>query len=318
MSILVRPFTLADLPAIVATQHAAVPDKPHSARELEYDITHLEEHLKRNFLVAESNGSLVGVADYHRSAGSYHPFKFLLELYVHPAARNQGVGAALFDSTLAALAPLKAIALRSQVREDEPYSLRFAAKRGFEETKRDFESNLDISVFDATPYRQLELGLAEAGVTLHSWSELDSEAFRRELHQVFSVVRLDVPRSDPASPISLEFFLEHVLGDQELLWDASFVALEAGQIVGFTGAFQGARAGWLDQWLTATRREVRGRQIATALKVKQLEVAKHLGFSMVRTDNDSRNAAMLAVNGKLGFVRQPAVLSMLKELAPEG
>jgi mycothiol synthase len=83
--------------------------------------------------------------------------------------------------------------------------------------------------------------------------------------------------------------------------------------VGFTGAYKGAREGWVDQWLTAVTREVRGRGIATALKVRQLEAAQALGFSTVRTDNDTRNTAMLAVNGKLGFVRQPAALVMKKE-----
>jgi mycothiol synthase len=131
---------------------------------------------------------------------------------------------------------------------------------------------------------------------------------------VFSVVRLDVPRADPPSPISFEFFDKNVMNDAELVWDASFVALENQAIVGFTGAYRGAKDGWLDQWLTATLRTVRGRGIALALKVRQIQAAKNLGFTTIRTDNDTRNAAMLAVNAKLGFVRQPAVLTLSKTL----
>jgi mycothiol synthase len=310
----IRAAELTDLPAIVAIHAAAVPSRPHSLHELTHDLTKLEDHLKPQLIVAEHDGQILGVASFSRSAGSYHPHKFHLELYVHPDSRGRGVGAALFDVTLEALKPLEAISVRTQVREDEASSLRFAQARGFTEDKRDFESLLDVQAFDAAPYSSLEARLAAEGVTLRSWRELDSEAFRRELHAVFSEVRLDVPRSEPATPISFEFFDENVVSDAELAWDASFASLEGNRITGFTGAFQGAKSGVLDQWLTATTREARGRGIATALKVRQLEAAQRLGFVTVRTDNDTRNAPMLAVNAKLGFVRQPAVLSLAKVL----
>jgi mycothiol synthase len=314
MPLHIRPFESADLSAVLDVQHAAVPDRPHSAHELETDLVNLEEHLRRNILVASLNGRVVGAADYHRSAGSYHPHKFYLELYVHPDFTNRGVGGALFEATLEALKPLEAILVRTQVREDEPRAVRFASTRGFSEDKRDFESKLSVQAFDAAPFAPLEGNLERDGVILRSWRELDSETFRRELHAVFSVVRLDVPRADPPSPISFEFFDKNVMNDAELVWDASFVALENQAIVGFTGAYRGAKDGWLDQWLTATLRTVRGRGIALALKVRQIQAAKNLGFTTIRTDNDTRNAAMLAVNAKLGFVRQPAVLTLSKTL----
>ncbi len=314
MPVQIRPFAATDLPAIVAVHAAAVPDRPRSLHELEYDATRLEETLRRHFLIAERDAQIVGVADYHRSASSYHPHKFWLELYVHPDSRRQGIGGSLYEAALREVVALEGIALRTQVSENEPFSVRFAETRGFVEDKRDFESLLDVQAFDAAPYLQLGSDLERTGISLQSWRELDSGAFRRELHAVFSRVRLDVPRGDPATPISFEFFEEHVMGDPELNPDASFAAQQSGAIVGFTGAYRGARAGWLDQWLTATVAEVRGRGVATALKVKQLEAARDQGFTMIRTDNDSRNAAMLAVNTKLGFVRQMAVLSMLKTL----
>ena len=40
-------------------------------------------------------------------------------------------------------------------------------------------------------------------------------------------------------------------------------------------------------------------------------------FNAVRTDNDTRNAPMLAVNARLGFERQMAVLVMQKDYAPQ-
>jgi mycothiol synthase len=59
-------------------------------------------------------------------------------------------------------------------------------------------------------------------------------------------------------------------------------------------------------------REARGQGLATAIKVRALRAVLELGFKTVRTDNDTQNTPMLAVNDKLGYQRQPAVLSMLK------
>ena len=88
------------------------------------------------------------------------------------------------------------------------------------------------------------------------------------------------------------------------------------RIVGFTAAYNGRAAGIADQWLTAVTREARGQRIALALKVKQLEALRKLGVQTVRTDNDTRNALMLAVNARLGFERQVSVLVMQKDFAP--
>jgi GNAT superfamily N-acetyltransferase len=310
----IRPFEPSDLPAIAALHATVVPLHAHSLSELEGDTSKVEPQYRRHFLVAEVDGAIVGAADYHRNAGSYHPHRFYLELYVHPQHTRQGIGGALFEATLEALRPLEAISLRVQVREDEPHAVAFAAKRGFLENKRDFESVLEVARFDAASYAALAAKLEAEGVRLRSWRELDSAQFRRALHAAFSVARLDVPRSEPATPISFEFFEKNVLEDPELLWDASFAALEGAHLIGFTGTYQGAHPGWALQWLTAVLREARGRGVATALKVRQIVAARDAGFTTIRTDNDSRNAAMLAVNTRLGFERQPALLSMLKTL----
>jgi mycothiol synthase len=70
----------------------------------------------------------------------------------------------------------------------------------------------------------------------------------------------------------------------------------------------------LDQWLTGVKREYRRRNLALALKVRSVQFAKDNGYTSIRTDNDSSNTGMLAINDKLGFKRGAASLSLLKLL----
>ena len=105
-----------------------------------------------------------------------------------------------------------------------------------------------------------------------------------------------------------------VTGVQTCALPISQIALDpkTDQILAFSGAYHGAREAWLDQWLTATRTEVRGRGIALAMKLRVIRFALERGYKTIRTDNDTRNAPMLAINDKLGFVRQPALISVVK------
>jgi mycothiol synthase len=303
-----RDFEPSDLPAIVRVQHAAVPLHPWSVGELERDLEKLEEKLQYHWCIAEWDGRVVGFSRFARNAGSYHAQKFGLDLCVDPDFQSRGIGKALYLATLEKVQKFDAISLRTQVRESDARGLRFAQDRGFLETKRDFESTLELASFD---FAAFERPLPK-GIELKNFRDFDSPEFRRQFHKVFSIVRLDVPRAEPPTPLTFEFFEENVLDDPEVIPEVFVFAMRGDQILGFTGGYQGAQPGWVDQWLTAVTREARGQGLATAIKVHSLRAALELGFKTVRTDNDTQNAPMLAVNDKLGSQRQPAVLSMLK------
>jgi GNAT superfamily N-acetyltransferase len=73
----------------------------------------------------------------------------------------------------------------------------------------------------------------------------------------------------------------------------------------------GQRAGAL---MAATRRDLRGRGLATLAKVESERRAASLGITRILTSNDLDNAPMLAINGKLGFVPAAAAESFTKTL----
>jgi len=303
-----RSFTAGDLPGIVRLQQGSEPLHPWSLEELARDLETLEPHLQHHFRVAVRDGALLGMSDLQRPAGSYHPHRFHLQLCVDPEARGQGIGTALHDAVLQELMDLDPVSLSVQVRESEPRALRFAQVRGFQEIKRDFESILTLAAFDFEAHREPEARLVREGLAFRTFRELDGPGFRRCFHDAFERVRVDVPRADPPTPLTFAFFEQNVLEDPSMLPDAFVFALDGATILGFTGAYAGAHPGTVDTWLTGVLPQARGRGVATALKVRSLRHAANLGYTAVRTDNDTRNAPMLAVNDRLGFQRQPALV----------
>jgi GNAT superfamily N-acetyltransferase len=70
----------------------------------------------------------------------------------------------------------------------------------------------------------------------------------------------------------------------------------------------------LFQELTGTLKAYRGLGIATTLKLKGFEWARDNGYTVIRTWSNSFNKPMLALNEKLGFVRQAADIAFKKTL----
>ena len=58
-------------------------------------------------------------------------------------------------------------------------------------------------------------------------------------------------------------------------------------------------------------REFRGRGLAQALKWQTVLLAKKEGMRYIRTNNDSQNAPMLAINRKLGYQPEPGLYRLL-------
>jgi GNAT superfamily N-acetyltransferase len=52
-------------------------------------------------------------------------------------------------------------------------------------------------------------------------------------------------------------------------------------------------------------RDFRGHGLAQALKLQTILLAKKEGMRYIRTNNDSNNAPMLAINRKLGYQPEP-------------
>lgn len=233
MTLTVRPYQLSDIPTIVAIHNECTPMHLISEAEMLRDLETLTEDLQRTIFIGELAEETKGIVMASRIAGAYHPQKFFLELMVPKANRGQGVGRFLYDFMVDHLKTQGLLALSAQVSEGCDHSLKFAEGRGFVEQKRDFVSNLPVASFDSSRF----LVNLPDDVSIQTFNELDSPEFRRHWFDVFAEVRLDVPRSQPPTPLEFEFINEQIMSEPDLLRNGTLFAMHEGKVVGFTAAF---------------------------------------------------------------------------------
>ena len=233
------------------------------------------------------------------------------EICVLPDARRRGVGTALFDHVSAYCRSLGKSELETHTFEDDPDGVAFGERRGFTCIMRQ---------------RSLRLFLAECpppsvdppeGVTLTTLAERPDLV--RDVWEVAAEAWPDIPFDGdaPLHPGEFEEFEALSLTGPKFIPDATFVALEDGETVGY------AQLVWHDHshaigrhGMLAVRRAARGRGIAGALKAAQIAWALEHGLTELRTENEERNAPMRAVNAKYPYQPLPDGLVLRGPLAP--
>ena len=309
----IRSFTPDDYETIARIENTVYPDYPDTAEELQFydEAREKHQHFGR-FLVENSSGKALGSARFSQSAERYHPQKFYLDIHVLPEHQGQGIGRGLLEYTMQHLETLKAITVRGQVRDDYAQSLRFIQSAGFAEEYRAWESRLDVEACDVSPFSHLEEQLKLEGIELKSFAEFEGTPdLEHELYHLGLDSSRDMPDPEPFTETSFERFERRTFQNPQFTPEAYLVAVktsENGKLEFLAESSLWGTKGEPDFYngSTGTRREWRGKQIALALKVKNIFWAKTQGIKEIKTWNDDVNRPMLSINEKLGFAKQPA------------
>ena len=143
-------------------------------------------------------------------------------------------------------------------------------------------------------------------IHIRSLVDLEADSERdQKLYRLMNELYADVPSSEPRTPLTYTYFRDHRQADPRLLPAACFVAIHRGEYVGITELKTTESEGELTTGLTAVKQPYRHSGLALALKVRSIAYAKAHGYRAIRTSNDALNAPVLALNERLGFVRQP-------------
>ncbi len=320
MSFVIRPFNKdsdGDYAMLAAIRYEITPEHAVTVEEMKDGEKRRDPRCKRGRWIAETaeTGEGIGFGSYGQSSWAYDPQRFNLNIGVRPGNVGYGVGKALYDTVMAELSLLHPTELHSNVREDWERGLQFASDRGFEEEMREWESRLDVPAFDGSLWNEARQRPLRGGIEIHSYADLARDAKRdRKLHALVTQTFCDVPSTVPLTPPPFERYREQVLESPNFLPSGLMIAIESatGNYVGSSEVSKRQICDDLDTGLTGVLRDYRGRGIALALKLRIIDFAKSLGTPVITTANATTNQAMLSINEALGFVKQPAWISLAR------
>jgi mycothiol synthase len=281
----------ADLADYCEVWTAITPRDPTAVEEVKRRI---ERQPERLYLVAEVDGDSVGVGF---AGPSQSPERTALEIRVLPDYRRRGIGSEVLDRLVAHASELGPEWVSGMVAEDDSESVEWVQRRGFEEYGRQVELSRQIGDDE-------EQVSPPAGIEI---TELRDE----HLEGAYAVAVACFPDMPVSPPITAAPFDEW--REEEVPGPITFVALDGDRVVGYAALLDRIE-GLAEHGLTAVLRSHRGRGIATALKQAQLRWASEHGYRELATWTQDGNAAMQAVNLKLGYRPRPAVINVRKRL----
>ena len=307
----IHPAATDEVPAIVGVLNTVLPPAEHiSACGFRFEVGILRPDVAFPRLVAFEDAALVAVGQAQNSH-TRPRHRFTLTLAVHPAGRRRGVGTELERRLRDFAAANGGTELTAIIKEDDAVSRRFLEKRGYREAYQRFEMELDVAAFD---WRRFEGWRARLGdLRLSSMAELGgTERNLRRMFELAMQLARDVPHPEGAAEFTMEDFQQfsRMPGFRP---EGLFIVTDGKRFVGLSGVMtlEGRPA---YTYFTGVDRGYRGRGLATLLKLATIEFVQRLGIPAMRTNNDTVNSPMVAVNEKLGYRRLPARVAMKLQL----
>jgi len=243
-------------------------------------------------------GTAIGVGGWHSPEGVARG-----EVRVVAEARGAGVGLALLGELSGWARGLGYAELTGPVKEDDPASLAWAARRGFVEVGRNSLLVLDLTAIEAPRVEPPH------GIEVVTWAERPGA--EREMYEVAREAYPDVPGEDDAVIAPFEEWLSMDMqgaGDRP---EATFLALADGGVVAYAKlALSRARPAVAMHDMTGVRRAWRGRGVARALKAAEIAWAKEAGYERLETQNEERNEPIRRLNEHFGYVVTPGSVTV--------
>ena len=240
-------------------------------------------------LVARRGTEAVGAATVARSGRPGHQYTMVR---VVPEHRRRGAGSAMLEVARNHAGGIGLERIWGRIDATDTGSLRFAEHHGLVETGREWISALELTAAPSPVP-------PPPGVTVVSLAERPD--LIRAAYDVHSECLPDMPSPTPMLPEPFHEWVSQTLEGPSSLPAAAMVALAGDVVIGQAALALEGDEGTAEHLLTCVRRDWRGRGVAGALKSAQIAYAGQAGIRRLVTSNDAPNAAMLAVNQRLGY-----------------
>jgi GNAT superfamily N-acetyltransferase len=249
----------------------------------------------RLLLLAEDDGAVVGcgLADRSEMGGLVVVIPRVL-----PRHRRRGHGTRILVRLAEHAVGVGLEELVAYVEGDDPGAQAFATRFGFREVDRQIGQVRRISPDEAAPPPPPD------GVEIVSVAERPE--LLRAAYPLAAACYTELP-----TLAALDIGEERWLAEEATLPEGSFVALHGGEVVGFAGLLAlGESRESAEHGLTAVRRDVRHRGLATALKRRQIAWAAANGIGALLTWTQQENANMQRLNVALGYRTESETLNL--------
>jgi GNAT superfamily N-acetyltransferase len=287
-SMTIRPLELdRDADDLVRLVRDTFPTAVVNRQALVHRLTTIPARAEPRVWVAEVDGEVIGRADAFMNFFTKGSRNCFVGVVVRSDRRLRGIGSRLYELTLEHAEALEAAALLGNFYEN-PAGTAFAVARGFREVRSETESALDPRLVTEQP---------PADVDLRPVSDVDP----RLVHRIDEEASLDVPQTETVDHIPYDEWRQHVIDYPLFTPDGSFVAMVGDVAAAVSLLVADPESGRGLNMFTGTLREYRGRGLALAAKLATTHWAAANGITQIVTDNDTTNAAMLAINRRLGY-----------------
>ncbi|SDS88280.1 Acetyltransferase (GNAT) family protein [Paenibacillaceae bacterium GAS479] len=207
--------------------------------------------------------------------------------------------------------------LSGWVWDDDERSMAFLQKRGYEVERRSWQSVLDLSAGEdpSSPEDGAVINrLEDEGLRFLALADLPpGEDTLKQLHELSTGTYRDIPGYQ-GDILPFEDWLKWGLKVDGYAPERVIIAADGDNPIGVCNVIRNVETGGMYHEYTCVHRDYRGRGIALAMKLLSIRLALREGAGYLRTDNDSLNAPMLAVNRRLGYKALRGSFRMIAKL----
>jgi len=258
------------------------------------------------------NEEVIGYGNIDKPAVTQFP-QFMIWLTIDVVHRRRGYGKQFYNFLAHQAIEYGAKEFISECKDNDPDSLIFAQNRGFEIRRHAIDSQLDLKTFNPELLLPIVDEVKAQGIRFASLeAEGNTEAAQRKLFELNTVTAGDNPSSDGKSRNTFDNFKSKILSADWFRADGQILAVDGERFIGLSAIGFESDGITAFNAFTGIDKAYRGRRIAQALRILATQYAISKGAQIIVTDNDSENAPMLAINDKLGYVRQPGTYWLVK------
>lgn len=284
-----------------------------AAHITDWDRNRPQGQIRRRSVGVNADGAIIGYSLALRHPGSSAGM-WTIHVHVAHNMRHQGCGRQLYDEAIAFAKERGATAFTGEVSELQPEGRTFAERRGFHLHRHQFSSQLDLTTFDETAFRDIIPRLEAEGLRFSSLAaEGNTPDAQRKLYELNRETDNDNPSNTGSSSFpNFDVFQQQVLNASWFEPRGQLLAIDGDLWVGLGAVSLDTDPPSAYCAFTGVRASHRKRGIALALKLFGIRYAREHGALTINTDNDSENAPMLHINRKLGFQSQPGTWILIK------